>query len=101
MNAYLSSKLSALLEYGPFYLTQTEIEQRLKEYLDEYYKFLAISAVHIRDRRFWTFHRNRLKELGHPLSAGKLSKAICAKLIDLASNPKRTIEAVLKHESAR
>jgi glycosyltransferase involved in cell wall biosynthesis len=101
VNAYLSSKLGDLLEYGPFYLTQTELEQRLKEYLDEYYKYLAITAVHFRDRRFWTFHRNRLKDLGQPLSAGKLGKAICAKLMDLAFNPKRTIEAVLKHESAR
>jgi len=100
MNAYLSSKLGDLLEYGPFYLTQIEIEQRLKEYLDEYYKFLAISAVHFRDKRFWTFHRNRLKELGQPLSAGKLSKAICAKVMDLAFNPKRTIEAVLRQVSA-
>lgn len=99
LNAYLSSKLGDLLEYGPFYLTQAEIERRLKERMDEYYAFLAVSAVHLRDRRFWTYHRNRLKELGYPLNAGKLGKAICAKLVDLAFNPKHTIEAMLRNGS--
>jgi glycosyltransferase involved in cell wall biosynthesis len=99
LNAYLSSKLGDLLEYGPFYLTQTEIERRLKERMDEYYAFLAVSALHLRDRRFWTYHRNRLKELGYPLNAGKLGKAMCAKLLDLAFNPKHTIEALLRNGS--
>jgi glycosyltransferase involved in cell wall biosynthesis len=97
LNAYLSSKLGDLLEYGPFYLTQSEMEQCLKERLDRYYAFFAISAVHLRGRRFWKYHISRLKELGHPLNAGKLSKAICAKLLDLAFNPKHTIEALLRH----
>lgn len=96
LNAYLSSKLGDLLEYGPFYLSQAEMERRVKERLDEYYKFLALSAVHLRNRRFWRYHRNRLKELGHPLSALKLGGAIGAKLLDLAFNPKRTIEALLR-----
>lgn len=100
LNAYLSSKLSDLLEYGPFYLTQAEMEERLKERLGEYYKFLAVSAVHLRDRRFWTYHKSRLKQLGHPLNAGKLGRAICAKLLDLAFNPKCTIETLLRRASA-
>lgn len=99
LNAYLSSKLSDLLEYGPFYLTQTEIERRLRESLDEYYAFLALSAVGFRKRRFWAYHAKRLRELGYPLNAGKLGKAIGAKLLDLICNPKRTIEAVLRRRS--
>jgi glycosyltransferase involved in cell wall biosynthesis len=97
LNAYLSSKVGDLLEYGPFYLTESEIEQCLKKRMDEYYGFLAISAVHLRGRRFWSYHRNRLKVLGYPLNAGKLGGAICAKLMDLAFNPKHTIEAMLRH----
>jgi len=96
LNAYLSSKLGDLLEYGPFYLTQSEIEQRVKERLDHYYHYLAVSAVRLRDKRFWAYHKKRLKELGYPLNAGKLGKAICAKLLDLAFNPKRTLEAVFR-----
>jgi hypothetical protein len=97
LNAYLSSKVGDLLEYGPLYLTQSEMEQRLKKRMDEYYAFLAISAVHLRGRRFWNYHRNRLKVLGYPLNGGKLGRAICAKLMDLAFNPKHTIEALLRH----
>ncbi|MGA8657837.1 MAG: hypothetical protein WB586_16960 [Chthoniobacterales bacterium] len=40
----MSTKLGDLLEYDPFYLSQAEMERRLKERLDEYYKFLAISG---------------------------------------------------------
>jgi glycosyltransferase involved in cell wall biosynthesis len=101
LNAYMTSKLGDLLEYGPFYLTKTETDQRLNELMDEYYAFLAISAVHFREKSFWTFQAKRLKELGHPLSAVKLVRAIGAKLLDLVGNPKRTIEILLKQKSPR
>lgn len=52
------------------------MERRLKERLDEYYKFLAISVVHLRNRRFWMYHRTRLKDLGHPLNPLKFGRAI-------------------------
>ena len=53
--------------------------RRLKERLDDYYEYLAICAVHFRDKRFWTYHSTRLAELGYPLSVEKLAKAVCAK----------------------
>jgi hypothetical protein len=96
MNAYLSSNISDLLRYGPFYLSKTEIERRLKERLDDYYEYLAICAVHFRDKRFWTYHSTRFAELGYPLSVEKLAKAVCAKLLDLSLNPKRTVEALVR-----
>jgi glycosyltransferase involved in cell wall biosynthesis len=101
LNAYLSSRLGDLLTYGPFYLTQAEIDERLKERMEEYYAYLARSAVHLRNRRFWAYHQTRLKELGYPLNAGKLSKAICVKLLDSGGNPKRTIEVVLERVSRK
>jgi glycosyltransferase involved in cell wall biosynthesis len=96
MNAYSPSKISDLLQYGPFYLSKTEVERRLKERLDDYYEYLAICAVHFRDKRFWTYHSRRLAELGYPLSIKKLAKAVCAKLLDLSLNPKRTVEALVR-----
>jgi glycosyltransferase involved in cell wall biosynthesis len=95
LNAYLPSKLGDLLEYGHFYLTEDEFQCCVRDRLTEYYKFLAISAVNIRERKFWDYHRRRLKELGFPLSARRLSMAVCAKLFDLVCNPKRTFEALV------
>ena len=98
-NAYLGSKLSDLATYGGNYLTAAEINVRTQELLDEYYRFLAISAVNFRKYKFWDYHSKRLREVGHPLERGRLAKAVCAKLADLALNPKQTVERALRRYS--
>jgi len=95
LNAYLSNKLFDLLAYGRFYLTEGELRGRLKELLDEYYRFLGISAVNMRGKDFWIYHKERLKQIGYPLDRVRLSKAICAKVLELLLNPKQTVEKVL------
>jgi len=95
-NAYLSSKLSDLLTYGQFYLTEEELRGCMKGLLDKYYTFLAISAVNMRDRDFWNYHRGNLKQLGYPLDRIRLGKAVCAKLLDLLLNPKQTAERLMR-----
>ena len=101
MNAYLPSKINDLLVYGSSCMSQLEAERRLKELLDEYYRILAVSAVNLRGGKFWTYHKERLREFGHPFSGLKLCKAISLKLIDLLLNPKRTVEILLRHVYAR
>ena len=96
LNAYLSSQIGDLLAYGTFYLTTDEADRCLKDLMDEYYAFLAISAVNFRGKEFWRYHKRRLEELGHPLSGLRLGKAVSLKLMDLLLNPKRTVEALLK-----
>jgi glycosyltransferase involved in cell wall biosynthesis len=95
-NAYVGSKLDDLSTYGSSYLTPAEIAARTRDLLDEYYKFLAISAVNFRDQEFWKYHRKRLQEVGHPLDRGRLAMAVCMKLADLVLNPKETVERVLR-----
>ena len=95
-NAYVGSKLNDLSTYGSSYLTPVEIEWRLQELLDEYYKFLAIGVVNFRDAEFWRYHKKRLEDLSYPLNRGRLAAAICMKLADLLFNPKQTIERVLR-----
>jgi glycosyltransferase involved in cell wall biosynthesis len=95
-NAYVGSKLNDLSTYGSSYLTAAEISARTQALLDDYYNFLAISAVNFRDREFWKYHRKRLEEAGHPFDRGRLAKAVCMKLADLVFNPKETVERVLR-----
>jgi glycosyltransferase involved in cell wall biosynthesis len=95
-NAYLGSKLNDVANYGPFYLSPAEIAARTQEILDNYYEFLAISAVNFRNRGFWDYHKKRLSDAGHPLDRKRLSAAVFRKLADLALNPKETVERVLR-----
>lgn len=95
LNAYLPSKIHDLLAYGTSFMTQSEQKTRLNELLEDYYRFLAVGAVNLRDKQFWTYHQDRLREFGHPLSRLKLCKAILVKVLDLVLNPKQTVEILL------
>jgi glycosyltransferase involved in cell wall biosynthesis len=96
LNAYLSSKIGDVLEYGPYYLSAVEQRACLNDLLNDYYKYLAVSAVNLRGKVFWRFHKQRLNEVGYPLSVPRLSAAIGLKLLDLTLNPKKTTEALLR-----
>jgi len=101
LNAYLPSKINDLLAYGSSFMTQLEVESRLRELLAEYYRFLAVGAVNFRNGEFWTYHKDRLREFGCPLEVLKLCKAVLVKLVDLLFNPKGTVETVIRRVNAR
>lgn len=101
LGAYVTSKISDLLTYGPQYLTAGEQEKRLGELLDEHYRYLAIAAVNFRERTYWDFQKARLDEFGIRLDRVKLAKAICAKALDLLSNPKETFTKVSRRWHSR
>jgi glycosyltransferase involved in cell wall biosynthesis len=99
LNAFLPLQLNNCVTYGPVYLTPSELEKRVQELLDEYYQFLALCALQFRDKTFWDYHKRRLNESGYPLDWRKLSKAILVKFVDLALNPKHSIELFLKRKN--
>lgn len=101
LNAYLSSRISDLLAYGPFYLTPEELNLRLHALLHEYYAFLARCATQRRTREFWAYHKRRLSELGLPFSSFRFGSAVVAQLLDLVLNPKSTFEKGLRRRSLR
>jgi glycosyltransferase involved in cell wall biosynthesis len=96
LNAYLSSQIGDLLNYGKYCMTDEELKQRLEELLDNYYRYLAISGVNFRSGEFWQYHRKRLQELGYPFDRLKFARALCAKMADLAFNPKNTLEKMFR-----
>jgi glycosyltransferase involved in cell wall biosynthesis len=96
LNAYLSSKISDVRTYGPYYLTSEEAEKRINELMKKYYDYLALSAIRFRDIRFWTYHRGKLKDIGRPLDGIKLAAAILMTVLDLLLNPKETSGKLLK-----
>ena len=96
LNAYLPARIYDILEYGKSFFSDRERERRLKELMDEYYEYLAWSALKRRESQFWTYHKGRLVELGFPLDKVRLGKAICGSLINLSLNPKQAVERLLK-----
>jgi glycosyltransferase involved in cell wall biosynthesis len=96
LNTYKSSHLSDLINYGPYYLSVEELNKSIQETLADYYEYLATSALHSRDEVFWTYHKRRLKDLGHPLSRIRLAAVLSIKILDLLLNPKQTAEKVIK-----
>jgi glycosyltransferase involved in cell wall biosynthesis len=99
LNAYSSSHLSDLVEYGPSYLTRDELSKRLREVLADYYRFLAVSALHLTDAAFWAYHKRRLMECHQHFSYATLAMAVLVEGADRLLNPKQTIEKLLKRKS--
>ena len=95
-NAYLSAAISDCQVYGEWYLTKQEREARTGELLDQYYTYLAASALKLKDKKFWNYHIARLHELGFRLDGRKLSVGVVSKLLDLLLNPKDTVQMVLR-----
>jgi glycosyltransferase involved in cell wall biosynthesis len=96
LNTHLPYTLYALTKYGPKYLSERELKQRIRECLREYYSYLAWQLTKQRGRDFWTFHRVRLAALGYPLSTARLAACTVSYTLDLVLNPKRTAERVAR-----
>lgn len=88
--------LRNFLEYGKVYLATAEYEARLEDLLDAYYRLLAAGLLNFRGKDFWGHHRKALADLGLPFYGRRLARAMGAKLLDLALNPKQTLEKALK-----
>jgi glycosyltransferase involved in cell wall biosynthesis len=96
LNAYLPSLISDCVTYGHLYLTQRELEFRVKELLEGYYRFLAFSLFKFRGRKFWDYHRERLRGLGFPFDMFRLGKSVLVRCIDLVFNPKKYGRSITK-----
>jgi glycosyltransferase involved in cell wall biosynthesis len=95
INTYILGRVTALVKYGHVYLSDEEYEQRLKELMEEYYRILGNSVFERRDKKFWNYHRNGLKNIGIPLSSARVYKALLWQIIDALFNPKRTIDRMI------
>jgi glycosyltransferase involved in cell wall biosynthesis len=101
LNSQLLDRLRILIELGPDLLSPAEQQQRLDEQLASYYDVLAVGCFNFRDREFWKLHKDGLNELGYSLYDQRLAKAIGAKFLDLALNPKATTEKIARRVGSR
>jgi glycosyltransferase involved in cell wall biosynthesis len=99
LDSYLLDRLGILHEHGSAFLTNEELNLRLREAWCEYYSVLATALVNLKGSEYWSYHRARLEDFGCSLYGIRMSKAVCVKLLDLVFNPKLTIEKILKRLS--
>ncbi len=90
-NSFLVDRLDYVITYGGIFLSSEEKESRLAELLTAYYEYLADRAIHFAGREFWTYHRNRLAGLGHPIDASRLTRAVSSRILALFTNPQQTV----------
>ena len=86
MNLYASAYLHDLLQYGPHYLSKEEFDCLLRKTLASYYEYLAFNMIKSRGKEFWEYHRNRLDELGFPITAWELVKAFLRKGLKIVTS---------------
>jgi glycosyltransferase involved in cell wall biosynthesis len=75
LNTYLPLRLQSVTQFGPFYLTQEEYQGLLRKVINEYYTFLGARVPLWKDREFWSYHKQELERIGHPLSYARLAIA--------------------------
>jgi glycosyltransferase involved in cell wall biosynthesis len=95
-NTYLPETIYELVKYGRKFLSPAELDGSIALRLDHYYRYLGRQMFKRRGREFWEFHRRELARLGHPLSAWRLGAAATSYFLDIALNPKATLEELAR-----
>jgi len=95
-NTYLPGILLELVKYGAKYLSKSEQETRINAHLRDYYNYLGWEVYKFRERRFWDYHREKLAELGYPLSNARIMRAAILNGLEVALNPKHAVEAAVR-----
>jgi glycosyltransferase involved in cell wall biosynthesis len=92
----LAGNLLILRTYGPYYLTEKELDERTAKCLCDYYRFLGRSVFLGRDRKFWNYHKEMLVESGIGINKARLAWAALGCLFSAAWRFQDTIEKLRK-----
>lgn len=92
-NRIILSNLDLFTRYGPIYLSPDEYKSHLKVKFRQYYHFLAHNLFNLREKEFWKYHKETLKDLGYFFSLSKLARASVSELM---SRPIATVAALTK-----
>jgi glycosyltransferase involved in cell wall biosynthesis len=82
LNTAAAGILHELVVYGPYYLTPQEYADTLEATVSKYYNFLVASFLQRRNRKFWAYHKRKLKEEGIEFSYSRLACRVAKKALD-------------------
>jgi len=95
MDAGSVAYLDVLLRYGPIFLSPEEFQARKQYVFDSYYRALGGCLLKGRNRKFWTFHRDRLNAVGQPLDWRRVLGASFKEMATEARNPVTAMRKVV------
>lgn len=95
LNGFLVDRIQFLDEFGGACLSSDQIEVRREELLGHFYRFLGKALVKPNVKGFWKYHRNRARAIGYRLLDKRMVAPACAEIVEMFSNPKRTMNAVV------
>jgi hypothetical protein len=101
LNTHLLGGLSLLLRYGPVFLNEKEVSARKAKYLKRYYAFLGKNALKMREKTFWKYHADGLRDLGIPLSRLRLCASALVEGIRLCSDVPRMRKVLERQLTAK
>jgi glycosyltransferase involved in cell wall biosynthesis len=102
LNRYSSAYIHDLIEYGPAYLEEEEVNKLVDLELKGYMRFLAVSRLFgSRGEDFWNYHKRRLDELGHPLKGFWFVRALLRTAAQEIANPERAVKKLLRRIPVR
>jgi glycosyltransferase involved in cell wall biosynthesis len=93
--------LDLLTTYGPAYLTQSELEERLDTVLRKYYERLGAAAWKGMGREFWSYHASAMQRLGLSLSKGRIARHAFTAALRATRNPQLALRVLSGKASRR
>jgi glycosyltransferase involved in cell wall biosynthesis len=100
LHAYFPAMLQLLLTYGPYYLAEGELEERLERHLSEYYMFLGKSLLAGRNEEFWEYHQGKLARTSVGFSKGRLAKGASQSVLRAALHPRVSMGKLLQRRKS-
>lgn len=86
--------IEGLLEYGPRYLSDNELRNRLDEVFAQYYRGLGGALLKLKGNEFWNRQKSRLSEMGYRLIWPRVGLAAIAEAGREARHPVTALRKV-------
>lgn len=78
--------LKTLKRFGPVYLTDKEFEKRWVRVINNYYRYLSIRVLQVKDKEFWAYQKAEMANLGEPFKLRRLLIAVAIRLFDIRNS---------------
>jgi hypothetical protein len=87
-NPQLVEYLGMMQKYGPKYLDEPTFSRLHDEMMRTYRRTIARRLISGRGRRYWKFHREKLKQLGYSIGGKDIARGAIEEFLRLLAHPR-------------
>jgi hypothetical protein len=95
-DAGMLATLETLLDYGPTYLSEAEMNERLPAVETMYYECVARGLLRLKGMRYLRFHEAGMEQLGLRLDNRRIARSTIDLFLSQLLNPIRALQKVRK-----